>query len=136
MAPRTSASVVLGSAAVLTATSFVAPQPARELKEGSQHQAHASSQSSSSASSGASVAALALGAAALGASVSRGRKVGQARASAVVRHAKPHVNIGTIGHVDHGKTTLSAAISLVCGQFSTSTDTKQKSYEEIDNAPE
>ncbi|CAJ1399926.1 unnamed protein product [Effrenium voratum] len=121
---------------VLTATSFVAPQPARELKEGSQHQAHASSQSSSSASSGASVAALALGAAALGASVSRGRKVGQARASAVVRHAKPHVNIGTIGHVDHGKTTLSAAISLVCGQFSTSTDTKQKSYEEIDNAPE
>ena len=30
---------------------------------------------------------------------------------------QPHVNIGTIGHVDHGKTTLSAAISLVCGQF-------------------
>lgn len=29
---------------------------------------------------------------------------------------QPHVNIGTIGHVDHGKTTLSAAISLVCGQ--------------------
>jgi elongation factor Tu len=46
------------------------------------------------------------------------------------------VNLGTIGHVDHGKTTLSAAISLCCSQFSTSTDTKQKSYEEIDNAPE
>ncbi|CAL1167825.1 unnamed protein product [Cladocopium goreaui] len=68
-----------------------------------------------------------------------GNEVGQSRASAVVRRADakvPHVNIGTIGHVDHGKTTLSAAISLVCGQFSTSGDTAQKSYEEIDNAPE
>jgi len=37
-----------------------------------------------------------------------------ARASAVVRNAKDHVNLGTVGHVDHGKTTLSAAISLVC----------------------
>eukprot|EP00444_Apocalathium_aciculiferum_P033631 CAMPEP_0183485480 /NCGR_PEP_ID=MMETSP0370-20130417/179428_1 /TAXON_ID=268820 /ORGANISM="Peridinium aciculiferum, Strain PAER-2" /LENGTH=548 /DNA_ID=CAMNT_0025678785 /DNA_START=61 /DNA_END=1708 /DNA_ORIENTATION=- len=63
-----------------------------------------------------------------------------ARASAVVRHAagpvKDHMNLGTVGHVDHGKTTLSAAISIVCGQFSTSNDTKQKSYEDIDNAPE
>ncbi|CAE7373490.1 tuf1 [Symbiodinium sp. CCMP2592] len=59
-----------------------------------------------------------------------------ARAQAIVRHAKDHINIGTIGHVDHGKTTLSAAISLVCGQFSTSDDTTKKSYEEIDNAPE
>ncbi len=42
---------------------------------------------------------------------------------------KPHVNIGTIGHVDHGKTTLTAAIS-------TCLSNGQKSYEDIDNAPE
>ena len=36
---------------------------------------------------------------------------------------QPHVNIGTIGHVDHGKTTLSAAISLVCGQSGRPGDT-------------
>jgi len=60
----------------------------------------------------------------------------QAQRSAVVCRAKDHVNLGTVGHVDHGKTTLSAAISLVCGQFSTTEDTKMKSYEEIDNAPE
>jgi len=53
-----------------------------------------------------------------------------------VRRAKDHVNLGTVGHVDHGKTTLSAAISLVCSQFNDSVDTKQKSYEDIDNAPE
>merc|ERR1719450_477577 len=62
--------------------------------------------------------------------------VRRSRAEVVVRRAKDHVNLGTIGHVDHGKTTLSAAISLCCGQFSTTDDTKQKSYEEIDNAPE
>ncbi|CAE6954839.1 tufA, partial [Symbiodinium sp. CCMP2456] len=65
-----------------------------------------------------------------------GRASKKSRAQAVVRQAKDHINIGTIGHVDHGKTTLSAAISLVCGQFSTSDDTTKKSYEEIDNAPE
>ena len=46
---------------------------------------------------------------------------------------KPHVNIGTIGHVDHGKTTLTAAITMYLankGQASV------KKYEEIDNAPE
>jgi len=58
------------------------------------------------------------------------------RGAHVVCRAKDHVNLGTVGHVDHGKTTLSAAISLVCAQFSTTNDTKQKSYEEIDNAPE
>jgi elongation factor Tu len=42
---------------------------------------------------------------------------------------KPHVNIGTIGHVDHGKTTLTAAIS-------TCLSGGNKSYEDIDNAPE
>merc|ERR1719450_1928033 len=62
--------------------------------------------------------------------------VRRSRAEVVVRRAKDHINLGTIGHVDHGKTTLSAAISLSCSIYSTSTDTKQKSYEEIDNAPE
>ncbi|CAK0796196.1 unnamed protein product, partial [Prorocentrum cordatum] len=58
------------------------------------------------------------------------------RAEAGAGRAEDHVNLGTVGHVDHGKTTLSAAISVVCSQFNTSTDTKMKSYEEIDNAPE
>ena len=46
---------------------------------------------------------------------------------------KPHVNIGTIGHVDHGKTTLSAAISAV---LSTKGLAEMKDYDKIDNAPE
>ncbi len=46
---------------------------------------------------------------------------------------KPHVNIGTIGHVDHGKTTLTAAITMV---LSTVGGATVKKYEEIDNAPE
>ncbi|MDE5592011.1 MAG: elongation factor Tu, partial [Helicobacter sp.] len=46
---------------------------------------------------------------------------------------KPHVNIGTIGHVDHGKTTLSAAISAV---LSTKGLAEMKDYDNIDNAPE
>jgi len=64
------------------------------------------------------------------------RRRSAGRAAAVAMHAKDHINIGTIGHVDHGKTTLSAAISFVCGQFSENQDTKQKSYDQIDNAPE
>ena len=48
--------------------------------------------------------------------------------------SKPHVNIGTIGHVDHGKTTLTAAITMV---LSNAMDKEYvKSYEEIDAAPE
>ena len=48
---------------------------------------------------------------------------------------KPHVNIGTIGHVDHGKTTLTAAISLVLHKrLGTGEDVK--SFDQIDNAPE
>jgi len=77
-----------------------------------------------------------MGASAAAVAASRRRSAKSSRAAAVVRHAKDHVNLGTIGHVDHGKTTLSAAISICCGQFSTSTDTKQKSYEDIDAAPE
>ena len=45
--------------------------------------------------------------------------------------SKPHVNVGTIGHVDHGKTTLTAAITQVA-----SADGEKKSYDQIDNAPE
>jgi len=46
---------------------------------------------------------------------------------------KPHVNIGTIGHVDHGKTTLTAAITLA---LSKKGNAKATSYDEIDKAPE
>jgi elongation factor Tu len=47
--------------------------------------------------------------------------------------SKPHVNIGTIGHVDHGKTTLTAAITKVLGMKGKATRMK---YDDIDNAPE
>ena len=46
---------------------------------------------------------------------------------------KPHVNVGTIGHVDHGKTTLTAAITKV---LATKGLAKEKKFDEIDNAPE
>ncbi len=46
---------------------------------------------------------------------------------------KPHVNIGTIGHVDHGKTTLTAAITKVLAEKGLA---EQKDFESIDNAPE
>nr|YP_009541029.1 translation elongation factor EF-Tu [Lepocinclis playfairiana]AYQ93546.1 translation elongation factor EF-Tu [Lepocinclis playfairiana] len=46
---------------------------------------------------------------------------------------KPHVNIGTIGHVDHGKTTLTAAITMALAATGNS---KAKKYDEIDSAPE
>ena len=48
---------------------------------------------------------------------------------------KPHVNIGTIGHVDHGKTTLTAAISKVLNE-KLGTSEAVKSFDQIDNAPE
>jgi elongation factor Tu len=46
---------------------------------------------------------------------------------------KPHVNVGTIGHVDHGKTTLTAALTLV---LSKKYGGEAKAYDQIDNAPE
>ncbi len=46
---------------------------------------------------------------------------------------KPHMNVGTIGHIDHGKTTLSAAITIYCA---TKFGDKVMKYEDIDNAPE
>src|SRR5687767_11525860 len=47
---------------------------------------------------------------------------------------KPHVNVGTIGHIDHGKTTLTAAITKVLAEQGSNTEVR--SFESIDNAPE
>ena len=54
-------------------------------------------------------------------------------AKAKFERNKPHVNIGTIGHVDHGKTTLTAAITTVLAKAGLS---ELKSFDQIDNAPE
>jgi elongation factor Tu len=54
-------------------------------------------------------------------------------AKAKFERSKPHVNIGTIGHVDHGKTTLTAAITTVLSQTGGAVATK---YDQIDKAPE
>lgn len=51
----------------------------------------------------------------------------------VFNRNKVHVNVGTIGHVDHGKTTLTAAITMYCA---TKGMAKARKYDEIDNAPE
>ena len=50
--------------------------------------------------------------------------------------SKPHVNVGTMGHVDHGKTTLTAAITAVLAKKLPSSINKPVSYDQIDNAPE
>ena len=47
--------------------------------------------------------------------------------------SKPHVNVGTIGHVDHGKTTLTAALTMVSASKHGG---ETKAYDQIDNAPE
>ncbi len=49
---------------------------------------------------------------------------------------KPHVNVGTMGHVDHGKTTLTAAITAVLAKKMPSDINKPIAYDQIDNAPE
>ena len=54
-------------------------------------------------------------------------------AKATFDRSKPHLNIGTIGHVDHGKTTLTAAITKVLADAGFS---EAKSFDQIDNAPE
>lgn len=54
-------------------------------------------------------------------------------AKAKFERTKPHVNVGTIGHVDHGKTTLTAAITTILSQTGGST---AMAYDQIDNAPE
>jgi len=51
----------------------------------------------------------------------------------VFERTKPHVNVGTIGHVDHGKTTLSAALTTVLAK---KFGGEERSYDQIDNAPE
>ncbi len=55
-------------------------------------------------------------------------------AKATFQRTKPHVNVGTIGHVDHGKTTLTAAITFAAAAADPSIETQ--SYDQIDKAPE
>ena len=50
--------------------------------------------------------------------------------------SKPHVNVGTMGHVDHGKTSLTAAITMTLAKRLPSDVNKAVSYDQIDNAPE
>jgi elongation factor Tu len=54
-------------------------------------------------------------------------------AKAKFERNKPHVNVGTIGHVDHGKTTLTAAITTICAK---TYGGEAKGYDQIDSAPE
>ncbi|MDR2580816.1 MAG: elongation factor Tu, partial [Fibromonadaceae bacterium] len=54
-------------------------------------------------------------------------------AKAKFERTKPHCNIGTVGHVDHGKTTLTAAICTILAEMGLGS---AKKYDEIDNAPE
>ncbi|XP_039680567.1 elongation factor Tu, mitochondrial [Perca fluviatilis] len=61
------------------------------------------------------------------------RRTFAAEAKKTYSRDKPHVNIGTIGHVDHGKTTLTAAITKVLADAG---GANYKKYEDIDNAPE
>ncbi len=51
----------------------------------------------------------------------------------VFQRTKPHLNIGTIGHIDHGKTTLTAAITM---RMAVKAGSKSRKFDEIDNAPE
>ena len=55
-------------------------------------------------------------------------------AKQVYDRSKPHVNVGTIGHVDHGKTTLTSAITSVL--HAAGTGTGYRAFDSIDNAPE
>ncbi|GAB9471120.1 hypothetical protein Gpo141_00008344 [Globisporangium polare] len=65
--------------------------------------------------------------------ITKSAKNAAARGMATFERNKPHVNVGTIGHVDHGKTTLTAAITRVLSASGGATFT---SYEDIDKAPE
>lgn len=58
---------------------------------------------------------------------------GQAQALSTYSRSKPHVNVGTIGHVDHGKTTLTAAITKILSEKG---NAKHVAYEDIDKSPE
>lgn len=63
----------------------------------------------------------------------RGRSFGVGKLFSTFNRNKPHVNIGTIGHVDHGKTTLTAAITKVLSEAGRA---KHMAYEDIDRSPE
>lgn len=67
------------------------------------------------------------------AAVARRLSVRTLSSQASYQRNKPHVNIGTIGHVDHGKTTLTQAITKVLSEKGWS---ESMSYEDIDKAPE
>ncbi len=56
--------------------------------------------------------------------------------AAQFNRTKPHLNVGTIGHVDHGKTTLTAAITTVLAKAFASDTNKPMAYDQIDKAPE
>uniref|UniRef100_A0A7S1C497 Elongation factor Tu n=2 Tax=cellular organisms TaxID=131567 RepID=A0A7S1C497_9STRA len=71
--------------------------------------------------------------AALRVAAGAGRPAAPARCLATFSRDKPHVNIGTIGHVDHGKTTLTAAITRVLSEKGYA---KKFDYDQIDKAPE
>src|ERR1039458_987648 len=58
----------------------------------------------------------------------------QAMAKEKFDRSKPHVNVGTIGHIDHGKTTLTAAITKVLSKHDPKI--QFRSFDSIDNAPE
>src|SRR5512144_2395098 len=62
------------------------------------------------------------------------RQEADSMAKAKFERTKPHVNVGTIGHVDHGKTTLTAAITKVLAMKNP--NVSFKAYDQIDNAPE
>jgi len=54
-------------------------------------------------------------------------------AKAKFERTKPHLNVGTIGHIDHGKTTLTSAITMILSQKGLA---EVRSFDSIDNAPE
>ncbi len=57
-------------------------------------------------------------------------------AKAKFERSKPHVNIGTMGHIDHGKTTLTAAITKVLAESGEGGSTEFTAFDDIDKAPE
>src|SRR5210317_1035998 len=57
-------------------------------------------------------------------------------AKAKFERTKPHVNVGTMGHIDHGKTTLTAAITKVLSESGLGGDTAFTAFDQIDKAPE
>ena len=69
----------------------------------------------------------------LGGAITMFRRISEEMGKAKFERNKPHVNIGTIGHVDHGKTSLTAAITRMLATYNGS---KAMSYDEIDSAPE